>query len=279
MTTVGEPRAQSALSGLISRVLVALIGLPVLLGAVWVGGWWLFALVALAAVVAVHEYVTMSRPLRPLAPAAYIGTVLALVGAEKGGVVWMLAGFLTCFVVGFALHAVSTTRAPATAAVGSTVMGAAWIGLGLGHLILLREMHDQPRLIAFTVLLTVFAADTFAYFGGRLLGRHKLAPTLSPGKTWEGFVVGSIVGIFVSFVALYQDRGHYLVIWQAVVLGLVVVLSAAAGDLFESMLKRDMQVKDTGSLLGGHGGVLDRVDALLFASAAAFYLVLGFNYT
>jgi phosphatidate cytidylyltransferase len=279
MTTVGEPRAQSALSGLISRVLVALIGLPVLLGAVWVGGWWLFALVALAAVVAVHEYVTMSRPLRPLAPAAYIGTVLALVGAEKGGVVWMLAGFLTCFVVGFALNAVSTTRAPATAAVGSTVMGAAWIGLGLGHLILLREMHDQPRLIAFTVLLTVFAADTFAYFGGRLLGRHKLAPTLSPGKTWEGFVVGSIVGIFVSFVALYQDRGHYLVIWQAVVLGLVVVLSAAAGDLFESMLKRDMQVKDTGSLLGGHGGVLDRVDALLFASAAAFYLVLGFNYT
>ncbi|HET6945075.1 MAG TPA: CDP-archaeol synthase [Gaiellaceae bacterium] len=279
MTTVGEPRAQSALSGLISRVLVAVIGLPVLLGAVWVGGWWLFTLVALAAVVAVHEYVTMSRPLRPLAPAAYIGTVLALVGAEKGGVVWMLAGFLTCFVVGFALNAVSTTRAPATAAVGSTVMGAAWIGLGLGHLILLREMHDQPRLIAFTVLLTVFAADTFAYFGGRLLGRHKLAPTLSPGKTWEGFVVGSIVGIFVSFVALYQDRDHYLVIWQAVVLGLVVVLSAAAGDLFESMLKRDMQVKDTGSLLGGHGGVLDRVDALLFASAAAFYLVLGFNYT
>ena len=191
----------------------------------------------------------------------------------------MLAGFLTCFLVGFALNAISTTRAAATAAIGSTVMGAAWIGLGLGHLILLRGMHVQPRLLAFTVLLTVFAADTFAYFGGRIIGRHKMAPALSPGKTWEGFAVGSIVGIFVSFVALYQDRDHYLTMWQAVVLGLVVVLAAAAGDLFESMLKRDMQVKDTGSLLGGHGGVLDRVDALLFASAAAFYLVLGFNYT
>jgi phosphatidate cytidylyltransferase len=129
------------------------------------------------------------------------------------------------------------------------------------------------------VLLVVFAADTFAYFGGRLLGRHKLAPTLSPGKTWEGFVVGSLVGVFVAFVALYQDRDTYLVIWQALVLGVAVVLVAVAGDLFESMLKRDMQVKDTGRLLGGHGGVLDRIDALLFAAPAAYYLVLAFGFS
>jgi phosphatidate cytidylyltransferase len=133
-------------------------------------------------------------------------------------------------------------------------------------------------LIAFTVLLVVFAADTFAYFGGRVIGRHKLAPTLSPGKTWEGFVIGSLVGIFVAFVALYQDRDHYLLIWEAVVLGVAVVLVAVAGDLFESMLKRDLQVKDTGRLLGGHGGVLDRVDALLFAAPAAYYLVRAFGY-
>lgn len=266
------------MSSLASRVAVAFVGLPVVLGAVWAGGWWLFALVTVAALVAVHEFVQMARPLRPLAPAAYVGVVLGLLGAEKGGVVWLLGGFLTCFVAAFMLNAVSSTRAPATAAVGSTVLGAAWIGFGLGHLILLRELHDKGRLVAFTVLLTVFAADTFAYFGGRLLGRHKMAPTLSPGKTWEGFVIGSIVGMFVSFVALYQERDTYLVMWQAVVLGLAVVLAAAAGDLFESMLKRDLQVKDTGSLLGGHGGVLDRIDALLFASAAAFYLVLGFGY-
>jgi phosphatidate cytidylyltransferase len=267
------------MSSLFSRVLVAIVGLPLVLGMVWLGGWWLFTIVAAAAVVAVHEFVTMARPLRPLVPAAYLGTVLALLGAETGGVVWLLGGFLTTFLAAFALNAVAETRAPSTAAIGSTVLGAAWIGFGLGHLILLRGAHDEPRLLAFTVLLTVWAADTFAYFGGRLLGRHKLAPTLSPGKTWEGLVVGSIAGMFVSFVALYQDRDHYLVIWQAIVLGLVVVLAAAAGDLFESMLKRDLQVKDTGRLLGGHGGVLDRADALLFASTAAFYLVLGFGYT
>jgi len=262
-----------------SRVLVALIGLPVVLGAVWAGGWWLFALVAFAAVVGVHEFVTMARPLRPLAPAAYMGTVLALVGAQEGGVVWMLAGFLSTFVAAFLFNAVATTRAPATAAIGSAVLGAAWIGLGLGHLILLRRLHDEPRLLAFTVLLTVWAASTFAYFGGRLFGRHKMAPTLSPGKTWEGFLAGAVFGVFVAFVALYSDRNHYLTIGEAVVLGVVVVIAEVMGDLFESTLKRDMEVKDTGRLLGGHGGVLDRVDALFFAAPAAFYLVLAFGYS
>jgi phosphatidate cytidylyltransferase len=266
------------MSELVSRVLVAAVGLPLVLGAVWAGGWWLFVVVTLAAVVGVHEFVTMARPLRPLAPAAYIGTVLALVGAEKGGVVWLLGGFLTTFVAAFAFNTVATTRAPATAAIGSTVLGSAWIGLGLGHVLLLRQMHDKPRLLVFTVLLTIWAAATFAYFGGRLLGRHKLAPTISPGKTWEGFVAGAAVAVFVAFVALYQDRRHYLSIWQAVVLGVVVVLAEVAGDLFESTLKRDMEVKDTGRLLGGHGGVLDRIDSLLFAAPAAFYVVLGFGF-
>ena len=103
------------MTGLYSRVLVALIGLPVVLGAVWVGGWWLFTLVTAAAMIAVHEFVTMARPLGPLAPAVYVGTVLALLGAEKGGVVWLLGGFLSCFVVAFVLNAFATTRAPARA--------------------------------------------------------------------------------------------------------------------------------------------------------------------
>ena len=266
------------MSNFISRLLVALVGLPVVLGLAWLGGWWLFGLLTLAGVVAVHEFVQMARPLRPLAPAAYAGVVLALVGARTGGVVWMLAGFLATFVLAFGLNALARTKAPATAAVGSTVLSAAWIGFGLGHILLLRRMQDEPRLLALTVLLTVWAADTLAYLGGRLLGRHKLAPRLSPGKTWEGLAVGSLAGIFVSFVALYEARRHYLDVWQAVVLGVVVVLAAAAGDLFESGIKRDMEVKDTGNLLGGHGGVLDRIDGLLFAGTAAFYLVLAFGY-
>jgi phosphatidate cytidylyltransferase len=261
-----------------SRLLVAVVGLPLVLGMLWLGGWWLFTLVAVAAAVGVHEFVTTVRPMRPLGAAIYGGVLLALFGAERGGIVWLLAGFLATFVLGFVLHALSSTRAPTTAALGSTVLGAAWIGLGLGFLLLLREMHDQGRLIAFTVVLTVFAADTLAYFTGRLVGRHSLAPRLSPKKTWEGLVGGALAGVFVSFIALYEKRHEYLSVWQALVLGVVVVLAAVLGDLFESALKRDLEVKDTGRLLGGHGGMLDRADALLFAAPAAYVLVIAYGF-
>lgn len=266
------------MSNLISRVLVGAVGLPLVLGLVWLGGWWLAGLVLVAAVIAVHEFVTVTRPLRPLTPALYIGVALAVVLARTSGGVWMLGGVLSTFVLAFAASVLAKTRAPSTVAIAATVLGAGWIGFGLAHLLLLRDVHHHGRLLAFTVLLTVWAADTFAYFGGRLIGRHKMAPTLSPGKTWEGFVIGSIAGVFVSFVALYDTRHAYLRVWEAVVLGAVVVLAAVVGDLFESMLKRDMQVKDTGSLLGGHGGVVDRIDALLFAGPAAYYLILGLGH-
>ncbi|MBV8065528.1 MAG: phosphatidate cytidylyltransferase [Actinobacteria bacterium] len=266
------------MSNLISRVVVGAIGLPLVLGLVWLGGWWLYVLILAASLVAVHEFVTVARPLRPLAPALYLGVALALTLAKTNGPVWMLGGMLATFLFAFFASALARTRLPSTVAIAATVLGATWIGFGLGHIILLRHVHEHGRLLAFTLLLTVFAADTFAYFGGRFLGRHKMAPTLSPGKTWEGFLVGAIAGVFVSFVALYDTRHTYLSVWQAIVLGVGIVLASAVGDLFESMVKRDMQVKDTGSLLGGHGGVLDRVDALLFAGPAAYYLVLGLGH-
>src|SRR5262249_58708752 len=96
---------------------------------------------------------------------------------------------------------------------------------GLGFLLLLREMHDHGRLIAFTVVLAAWAAATFAYFGGRLVGRHKLAPRLSPGKSWEGFLIGAAACIFVAFIALYDTRYPYLAIWEAIVLGVVIALA------------------------------------------------------
>lgn len=266
------------MNNFVSRLLVTAVGLPLVLGLLWLGGWWLFALVAIAAFIGVHEFVTTARPLRPLAPAVYCGVLLALVGARSGGVAWLLAGFLTTFALGFLLHILSSTRAPTTAAVGSTVLGSAWIGLGLGFVLLLRQMHTEGRLIAFTVVLSVFASDSLAYLAGRVAGRHKLAPRLSPKKTWEGLAGGVAAGVFVSFIALYDTRHRYLSVWQAIVLGLAVVAAAVVGDLFESALKRDLEVKDTGRLLGGHGGVLDRVDALLFAAPAAYFLVAAFGF-
>jgi phosphatidate cytidylyltransferase len=260
-------------SNWLSRVIVAIIGLPVVLGAVYLGGWWVFSLALIASLVALHEYWLLARPLAPLAPAGYIGAVLALVGAEVGGISWAVGGLFTTFVLAFVLKAISEARAAATIAISGTVMGAVWVGGGLGFLILLREIPAHGRLAAVTVLLAVWAGDTFAYLGGRLLGRHKMAPATSPGKTWEGFVVGTAATIFVAFVALYHQ--DFLTIGQSVALGVVVAIAAPIGDLFESLLKRDMEVKDTGTLLGGHGGMLDRLDALLFAAPAAYFVILA----
>ena len=260
-----------------SRLVVAAVGLPLVLGMLWLGGWWLFTLLVVAAWIGVHEFVTTARPLRPLAPAVYAGVLLALLGARMGGAVWLLGGFLATFVFAFILYVLSSTRAPTTAAIGSTILGSAWIGLGLGFLLLLRQIPEHGRLISFTVVLAAWAAATFAYLGGRPLGRHKLAPRLSPGKSWEGLLVGAAAGIFVAFIALYDTRHKYLSVWQAIVLGLVIVLAELMGDLFESSLKRDLEVKDTGRLLGGHGGMLDRIDGLLFAAPAAYFLVLAFH--
>jgi phosphatidate cytidylyltransferase len=259
----------------VSRVVVAIILLPIVLGVVYLGGWWVLALAIIAAGVALHEYWLLARPLAPLAPAGYVGAALALVGAEIGGIGWAVGGLFTTFAIAFLLKAISEARAAATIAVSGTVLGAVWVGGGLSFLILLRELPDHGRLAAFTVLVAVWAGDTFAYFGGRLIGRHRMAPNTSPGKTWEGFVVGAAATIFVTFIALYKQ--NFLTIVDSVVLGAVLAVAAPIGDLFESMLKRDAGVKDTGALLGGHGGMLDRLDAVLFAAPAAYFTILAFS--
>jgi phosphatidate cytidylyltransferase len=261
----------------LSRLAVAAAAIPVVLGLVYLGGWWVFALAAFVAAVALHEFWLLARPVSPLAPAGYVGGLLALVGAELGGGRWMVGGVMTTFALAFLLKGISEARQTAIASISATVMGAVWIGCGLGFLILIRDLPEHGRLAAFTVILAVWAGDTFAYAGGRLLGRHKLAPTTSPGKTWEGFVFGTIATIFVTFVTLYDERHTFLSIGQSIALGAVLAVVGPLGDLYESLLKRDVKVKDTGTLLGGHGGMLDRLDALLFAAPAAYFCILAFG--
>ncbi len=262
----------------LSRVLVTVVGVPVVLGLVYLGDWWIFGLVAFATLVALHELYVMARSLRPLVLAGYVGALATLVGAHLGGAEWMVGGFMLTLVLAFLLYGIAETRQTATVTMGSTILGTAWIALGLGHILLLRDIPEYGRLALFTVLLVVFADDTAAYLVGRLVGRHKLAPALSPGKTWEGFLAGTAAAVAVAFFALYEDRNEFLSIWQALVLGSAIALAGAAGDLFESALKRDLDVKDSGQLLGGHGGMLDRIDSLLFGGVAAFYVILAFGY-
>jgi phosphatidate cytidylyltransferase len=256
---------------LFSRLAVVVAGLPVVVACAWYGGWFLFTAAAIATLVALHELYRLARPLRPLVLAGFGGAVGALLGAELGGAEWMLGGFLVTFPLAFLFAAIAATRQSTTVALASTVLGAAWVSLGLAHLILVRRLEDgQDAILA--VLFTVFVTDTVAYVVGRFAGRHRMTPVMSPGKTWEGFVAGAAAGLATAFVLLYEtEYGD----WRSLVVGGALVLAATVGDLFESLVKRDLGVKDTGRLLLGHGGVLDRIDSLLFAAPAGFYILLA----
>src|SRR5581483_7335891 len=214
------------MSNAVSRVLVAGAALPVVLGGVYLGGWWLFVLAGAGAAVGLHEFWVLARPLGPLAPAGYVGGLLALAGAELGGLTWMLGACLLAFPLAFALKGVSASRQAPTASISATVTGALWVGGGLGFVLLVRDL-PHGRLAAFTILLAVWAGDTLAYAGGRIFGRHRMAPATSPGKTWEGFVFGTAATIFVAFVALYKQ--DYLTIGDSIALGAVLAVAAPLG--------------------------------------------------
>jgi len=256
-----------------SRILISLVLLPVILGIVWLGSWWLFAAALIGGLIALHELYVMGRGLRPLVLGGYVGLILTLLGAEVGEISWMVGGIFATIVIAFVVFGFSDARPSATAAISLTLLGVVWVGGGLAAFILLRDIPEHGRLVVFTVLIAVFADDTAAYFVGRTIGRHKMAPTISPGKSWEGFVGGTIAAMAVAFFAMY-DQG-FLTDFEAVALGAAIAVSSTLGDLFESAIKRDLGVKDSGRLLAGHGGVLDRIDSILWAGPAAFYVVLA----
>jgi phosphatidate cytidylyltransferase len=262
-------------SPFVSRLAIAAILLPIVLGIVWLGGWWLFGLVLVGGLLALHELYAMARSLRPIVLGGYAGLILTLLGAQLGGTTWLLAGILSTFVAMLLVFFVSSARQNAVAGFAVTLLGVAWVGGGLAHFMLVRDIPVDGRLLVFTILITVFADDTAAFFVGRAIGRHRLAPVISPGKSIEGFIGGTVAGVAVTFFALYEQ--DVVSTGESLVLGLVIALAATLGDLFESAVKRDLGVKDSGHLLGGHGGVLDRVDSLLWAGPAAYFALLALS--
>ena len=265
------------MSPLVSRILVAVLLLPLVIGLVYLGGWWLFALAIVGGLLALHELYVMARELRPLVLGGYLGFVTTLLGLQLGGIDWMLGGLLATFVLAFVVYGLGGVRQSATMSFAITVLGVAWVGAGIGCLLLVRDIPEFGFWAVMAVLFTVFAADTGAFFVGRTLGRHRMAPAISPNKSWEGFVGGVVAAIGMAFVILYKDRDEFLTIPESLVLGLVIALAAVLGDLFESAVKRDLDVKDSGRVLGGHGGMLDRLDSLLWAGPAAYFAILAFG--
>ncbi len=239
------------------------------------GGIFAAAMVGLAWAAQI-ELFRMTARSRPFEAAAFIATLGLIAAAFFGGPLQMLLALVALFPVMLIFALLRPTLTNVTWSMAMTVLAVVWIGLPFAHAVLLRELPLHGGALLVDVLVATFFTDTFAYLGGRMFGQRPLAPQVSPNKTIEGLLIGILGGVLGFWIAgLYQD---WLSGPEALIFGLCIALLAPLGDLFESAIKRDLDVKDTGRMLGPHGGLLDRLDAVLFTIVAGYYLSLAIVY-
>jgi phosphatidate cytidylyltransferase len=225
--------------------------------------------VLLIGLLGLNEFYKMFQRFRPLVAAGMLGTAAVIVAAKYGDQYQILLMLALTLPLTFLFALARGVRRYVTLSMGVTIFGVLWIGVAVAHAVMLRDLPHGAGLMI-DVLLATFIGDSGAYFGGRLWGMRPLAPKVSPNKTVEGLIVGFIAGTLAFWAAgLYQD---WLSGLDALAIGAVVAAVAPIGDLFESLLKRDAGVKDTGRIFGEHGGVLDRLDATLFTVVAGYYM-------
>jgi phosphatidate cytidylyltransferase len=261
-----------AKSNLFYRVAAAVVGIPLVLALVYLGGWWFFGFALAVAVVSYYEFAAMTKRKGGNPPLALglLGVAALVLNARApfapteallAGLVAVVAAAEMFRNAGSAIHNV-----------GVAAFGLLYLGLLPASFVLLRDFFpgDLGAWTFFSLLAAIWISDSAAYFGGRALGKHKLFERISPKKTVEGALFGLAFAVGAAFAARAVAL-DYLSVLDAVVFGVVVGVAGPAGDLIESMLKRDAGVKDSSNIIPGHGGFFDRWDSLLLAAPAFYY--------
>lgn len=265
---MAEGPARGIPPALVRRTATIALGAPLLIAAIWIGGRLLAAVVLVLTAAGAVEFwrLAAAAGLRP-SPVLPAGAIAFPLLAASGR--WEAAGAATAAiaVIAAALALVPERRALPLGNAGADVTGALYIGVLMAHLLLLRDVFGPAA--ALVVLGTVWANDIAAYLVGGRWGRRRLAPAISPGKSVEGFAAGLLAAAAFAAGAGTALGGRP---GQMALLGLLVALASVAGDLWESSMKRAAGVKDSGGVLPGHGGVLDRFDAALFGVPVGYYL-------
>lgn len=277
------------LKGFLYRTLTAIgIGI-VLISADLLGDWtWAAVVAALAAICAI-EFYRMARAVgrganevfgvvasaaMPLAVVLYATRPLVGSGASSHSELGAVG--LTAVTGGLVVAALVWNivfRQFKGADTSTTVFGAVYVGFTLSHLVLIHALENGAQLIL-VLLFGVWAMDVFAYLVGSAIGKHRLAPHISPKKSWEGFIAGSVGTVAAWVVGWYLIKPAGISLWWFVLTGVIAAVAALLGDLAESRLKREVGAKDSGTLLPGHGGFLDRFDSLILVSIVAYYMLL-----
>jgi phosphatidate cytidylyltransferase len=254
---------------LLPRVLTALVGIPLMLYLVHAGGAAYGLFVTGISALCCYEYALMlrlgGRPVQFVLTVA-LGAALAACAALGGPLSLVLAGGAALVVL-----AEMAAKTHSLDRVALTLFGALFAGWMPAHLALIRDLRPHGEAFAFLTFAAVWAMDTAAYFAGRGFGRHALAPTLSPKKTWEGAVAGFAAALAVSFAFRRFMLHDALSPAMAAVVGVIIGVMGQLSDAAESMVKRDAGIKDSGALLPGHGGVFDRFDSYILCAPAIYY--------
>ena len=282
---------------MLQRSLTALVAVPILVGAIWLGAPWLTVLVVAAGLAAIWELYRMTPPgVGPLPIALGAAWVLAMLsGAQaasgrdnfliiSGGVLATGSFAAMLWFIAFYRGDESAGKNNFPISFAYLILGPIYVGFLLAHALMLREITgsgaevegtaDLGRSWLLFALLVTFAMDTGAYLVGRTVGRRPMAPSISPNKTWEGSLGGFVSAVAAALVlGLVLDLG--IPAWQQAVIGGVVGVVGQWGDLIESKLKRIADMKDAGSIIPGHGGLLDRLDSILLTLPAVYYLVVN----
>jgi phosphatidate cytidylyltransferase len=265
------------------RTITTMIGVPVVAALVWFDSPipWFTLLAAVWGAGGAYEFYGLVKRSRGLAPLTYFGTL------------WVVLFIISPhFTVILLLHNIQPGSVLVTAAVilpllillwrkgkenaflswAWTMAGIFYVGWLLSFLVALRNVAGDGRGWVFLVILCTFASDICAYLVGRVLGKHKIAPYISPNKSWEGSISGVAGSIILSVAVVYFFKLP-VSSGAAVILGILISVIGQLGDLVKSLFKRNMEVKDSGNILPGHGGFLDRMDSLAFAGVLIYYIV------
>lgn len=282
------------MNNLMQRVLVGLIGIPAAVGAVWVGGLVFNLVVVAITTLALWEFYSLAKAKnvdvnRPFGIVWSLVLQAIVTGIVMAGGFYALNWLITlqaAFIVGvIVLLAAEMWRNSEDALlnVSTTVSGVAYVTLCLSTLMILRDVTDPEFMgtisdhggaLVLALFGSVWACDSIAYFVGIAIGKHKIFPRVSPKKSWEGSIGGAIAAVvaFWGFSALWMPQ---MTTTSIVVIGLIIGIGGQIGDFAESWLKRDAEVKDSSSILPGHGGLLDRFDSMLFVAPLVWaYMVL-----
>jgi phosphatidate cytidylyltransferase len=262
------------------RLLTSVVAIPVVVALIWFGSPWFTVFLAGWGMACAYEFYGIVKKARNITPLTYFGLlwVLLLIISPH----FLQIPFLTSIspvslllttAVTFSLLILLWRKGKENAFAGWawTIAGILYIGLLLSYLVALRNLDNGRAWVLIAVLCT-FASDSSAYLAGRVFGRHKLAPYISPKKTWEGSFAGALGAVAASLILVYLFNLP-IAYWQAVILGFVVSVFGQLGDLVKSLFKRNMEVKDSGNIIPGHGGFLDRTDSLIFAGVTVYFFV------